>query len=518
MNTFNIKRYLSFVTKDYVIVTTIFFLLSYIGILNHEIWLDEAQHWLLARDSKSLSNLIEITRYEGHPLLWNILLFFISRFSVDPFWMQLLHIIISTSAIFVFLKNAPFSLIFKIAFIFGYFTFFEYNLISRNYALGVLFFFLACSTYKYRKEKFILFASFLSLTCNTHAIFVVISCCLMLSVLIEHIIYNNSFRIPIKMRVGLFIFSIGTLLAIIQIIPPADTLFFESSSNLKIYQKISKVFVAFFKGIYTIPDLRTIHFWNTNLIINLSKPLAAILSLASFLIPCFLFFKNKIVLFYAYLAIIGSIIFFFVTQLSDTRYLGICYLIIISGLWINTYQSFEKNKLNALISITLLEKIKKGIVYSILGIQLVSGIYAYSLDLIHPFTNAKKTLSFLKTAGLTNKTIVSKTSDGTELSCYLQKPIYFAYSGQYQSYFISSNPLPCTTDLKEKIIKSLENLVKTEKESVILILNQPFFNTLNSNNWLSINKEIRCKLLQKFEESIFNRNYYIYEVSKTINY
>ncbi len=513
MSEFSITKYLNLVTKDYFIFTVIFFVLSFIGVLHHEIWLDEAQHWLLARDSKSIPNLITNTQYEGHPILWNILLFFISRFSLNPFWMQLLHIIISTSAIFIFFKNAPFSRIFKIVFIFGYFTFFEYNLISRNYALGMLFLFLVCSTYKYRKEKFVLFASLLALTSNTHAIFVVISCCIMLIVFIDHI-QKNGLRMPIKMSIGLSIFVIGTILAIIQIIPPSDTLFFENTNELKIYQRIPKAFVVFFKGLFTIPDVRTIHFWNTNLIINLSKPIAVILCITSLLIPCFLFFKNKIVLLYVYLSFLGIILFFFITQLSDTRYLGINYLIIISGLWINSYYAFEKNKLNSLISLSFLKKTKKAIVYSILGIQLISGIFAYCIDITNPFTNAKQTITFLKKTGITNKIIVSKTSDGTELSCYLQRPIYFAYSNQYQSYFISRNPPPNRNNLKESIIKSLENLIKEKKESIVLILNEPFFKAKNTNNWLTINKEIKYKLLQKFEESIFNRNYYIYEVSK----
>ncbi len=513
MNMFNTTKYLSLVTKDYFIFTIIFFILSFVGILHHEIWLDEAQHWLLARDSNSIPDLIINTRYEGHPLLWNILLYFISRFTLDPFWMQFLHIIIASSVVFVFFKNAPFSRVFKILFIFGYFTFFEYNLISRNYALGVLFFFLACSIYKYRKEKFILFACFLALTSNTHAIFVVISCSLMFTVFIEHI-KENGLRLSTKINIGLSIFVIGTLLAIIQIIPPSDTLFFERTNELSIYQKIPKAFIVFFKGIFTLPDIRTIYFWNTNLIVNLSKFLAATLGIASLFIPCFLFFKNKIVLFYAYLSFIGTIIFFFTTQLSDTRYFGISYLIIISGLWINHHHQFEKNKLNSLISLSFFEKTKKTIVYSILGIQLFSGVFAYCVDFANPFSNAKQAVSYLKKSSISDKIIVSKTSDGTELSCYLQRPIYFACSNEYQSYFISRNTPPNPLNLKKSIIKSLENLIKTENESIVLVLNNPLFHTKVTTNWITINKKVKHKLLQKFEKSIFNRNYYVYEISK----
>ena len=38
----------------------------------HEPWFDEAQSWLIARDS-SLADIISVrTHYEGHPPFWNL--------------------------------------------------------------------------------------------------------------------------------------------------------------------------------------------------------------------------------------------------------------------------------------------------------------------------------------------------------------------------------------------------------------------------------------------------------------
>src|ERR1051325_7144692 len=125
-------------------LTLLYFALSLVGIWHHEFFIDEAHHWLLARDSGSVSELVANTRIEGHPLSWSFLLFVLTRFTSNPFWMQLLHIVISTTTGFVFLRKAPFSWGFKILFIFGYFMIFEYNLISRNYMLAIGFLFCAC--------------------------------------------------------------------------------------------------------------------------------------------------------------------------------------------------------------------------------------------------------------------------------------------------------------------------------------------------------------------------------------
>lgn len=38
-------------------------------------WQDEAHHLLLERDSQSFAELIQSTRYEGHPLLGNLMVY-----------------------------------------------------------------------------------------------------------------------------------------------------------------------------------------------------------------------------------------------------------------------------------------------------------------------------------------------------------------------------------------------------------------------------------------------------------
>ena len=174
-------------TKYLIFLSLLYFAISFVGILHHELWIDEAHHWLLARDSNSLFELFQNTRIEGHPLLWSLMLYGITRFTSDLFWMQFLHILISSSIVFVFLKKAPFDWLFKTLFIFGYFMIFEYNLISRNYSLGILFLFLASAIFKNRELKFSLICLYLAIVCNTHLLFSVIAFALFLTLLAEQI-------------------------------------------------------------------------------------------------------------------------------------------------------------------------------------------------------------------------------------------------------------------------------------------------------------------------------------------
>ncbi|WP_431165825.1 hypothetical protein [Tenacibaculum halocynthiae] len=55
---------------------------------------------------------------------------------------MILHIVISSITAYIFLKKTPFTIWFKIAFLLSYFILYEYTVISRNYNLGVLLWFL----------------------------------------------------------------------------------------------------------------------------------------------------------------------------------------------------------------------------------------------------------------------------------------------------------------------------------------------------------------------------------------
>src|ERR1051325_1005581 len=103
-----------------IFLSGIFFLFGYFGVLHHEMWLDETHHWLLAKDSSSIGEMMYNSRYEGHPMLWNFLLFVLTRFSSNPFSMQVLNLMISILAVIIFLRYSPFSVKIKIPAVFSY--------------------------------------------------------------------------------------------------------------------------------------------------------------------------------------------------------------------------------------------------------------------------------------------------------------------------------------------------------------------------------------------------------------
>lgn len=495
-------------------LTLLYFIVSLIGILHHEFFIDEAHHWLLARDSNSISELIKNTRIEGHPLLWSSLLYGISRFTANPFWMQFLHILISTSFVVVFLKKAPFNWLFKTLFIFGYFIVFEYNLISRNYSLGILFLFLACSVFKDRNSKFLLLSFYLALSSNSHLIFSVIAFALFLTLVIEQ--FQNKKLFKIQNIFGYLIFGLGLLSILIQIQTTDSSWLLDPIEKMPFGERLIKGFISFFKGLIAIPDFRTIHFWNSNLLVNLSIPIASVFALLIYFVPLLLFFKNKKTLYFVYFALIGTQIFFFITQRAATRFHGMTYIIIIVALWIEHYYESDNYKLKDFLNSLKLTLFKKPIVYSILIIHFLSGIYAYSMDYIHPFTCAKETVEYLKTEKLLSKEIITVTCDGTSLSAYLEKKIYFLCDESLQSFCHWDSS--CTGNVtQEKAIVMLTNYMNSDK-TVLFISYYPLTNNFKNKNWIPLNSTIIVRFIKKFDTNIVEKsNYYIYEVA-TINH
>lgn len=494
----------------FVLLTTIYFVVSYFGILHHELWLDEAHHYLLARDSNSLINLIQNTRYEGHPIIWNLLLYGITRFTTDPFWMQFLHILISTSFIWVFLKKAPFNLVFKTLFIFGYFVVFEYNIISRNYSLGVLFLFLACSIFKDRNTKFVLLAFYLAIGSNMHLMFSVIAFALFITILMEQ--FQENQLLKTNNILGYLIFGLGLVSIIIQIQNTNSSWLLDPIEKIPFRERLVQGYVSFFKGLINIPDFNTIHFWNSNLIVNSSRPLAAILALLIYLLPLLLFFKNRKTLFFAYTALIGTQIFFFITQRTATRFHGITFIIIIIALWIEYYYVSEDYKLKEYFNRLKLALFQKPIIYGLLAIQLFSGIYAYSMDIIYPFSSAKETIAFTKKKEFKNKEIITVTCDGTLLSAYLEKKIYFLCDQSLQSFCHWNSS--CVGNVTQTETTKMLTDYMTNHDDVLFISYYSLSNEKKSD-WIPLNDKIKVKFIKKFDINIVDKlNYYIFEVAK----
>lgn len=105
----------------------------------HEPWFDEAQSWLIARDS-SLADIISVrTHYEGHPPFWNLLLAIAAKNGVPyEFGIKGIQLVCASLLGAWLIFKSPFKSTSSLATFlipFTYFACFQYGVTSRPYAL-----------------------------------------------------------------------------------------------------------------------------------------------------------------------------------------------------------------------------------------------------------------------------------------------------------------------------------------------------------------------------------------------
>lgn len=167
------------------LVMAIYTILLAMTIIRHEPWGDEAQAWLLARDSSFVDLFVKYLRYEGSPGLWHLILMLPAKLHFPYITLQIIAGLFAWFGVLVFLLYAPFPRYIKVLFPFGYFMLYQYAAVARVYTVFPLVLFWIATIYKDRMRRPYLFVGLLSLLSLLSVHGVVISLGILLTHLIE---------------------------------------------------------------------------------------------------------------------------------------------------------------------------------------------------------------------------------------------------------------------------------------------------------------------------------------------
>ncbi len=434
--------------------TLIFFCLSLIGIFRHEIWLDEAQHFLLARDSNSISNLIYNCRMEGHPLLWNLLLFFITRFSQDPLYMQMLHILISCCTVYL-IAGTELKIMEKCCIIFSFFIFYEYNIISRNYGLATLMMCIIGIGYNRKSIAMIPLGIALAILAQTHLYGLLFS----LAFIVALLFYDRNYLFQNKsgLIIAGLIYTLAFVIALISIIPPGHyTYLFMAydDSDLLSSARILKTLSVCLKGIFYFPDFAggSSGLENSNYFFEagFSNWLLTGISIIAILIPLLLFRRNKfaLTLFLCYF-IIYSFCNYFLPLVSGVRYYGFFFVVFVICFLIsrNTMRSGEK--------------IAAGFIFTL---QFFNGLFFYINDLQKEFSVSENATVYLETHYRDDvPVLILDKTIRPAISAYTKRNYFSIETGTQRSYCLWQNIL------SDDILKlKIDSLLHSAPEIIVL--------------------------------------------------
>ena len=494
------------------LIIIIFSTLGLIGILNHSMWRDELNPWLIIRDSESWGDLIANVHYEGHPVLWYFCLLILSKIVDNPIIMQIFHLAITVASVTIFCLYSPFNYQQKFLFSFGFFPFCEYLLISRNYAFSMLFIFAFCTIFSSRKTTYAYLAILLGLLANSSAYGLLVSFSLSMTLLVEfcfdsehrHQYFIQSQKYDLFLSIAIITFSF--ILSIYIITPPTDSYLYGGLNNGWVIQldirhflrSIGRVFGSY---LLIIPAHKR---W-------LDLILCAIVAL-SIVILNLIKLSEKPITFFFYT--IGNCVIFAFTYLrflGMPRHFGHFYLVLIAALWLGSYYQKSTVLLNRFSIrpnlITFVKKWHHLALMLILYTQFIGGISSFSKDLIIPFSASRETSEYIQKSGLDKEFIVaSRDANMAPLSGYLNRKFYYPELQKMGSFTLFKKG---RQDVEQaEILNQINSLFQNQDEQnkILLILNKK----LNVKR-----NDLKIVPIKYFERSwVDSEQYYLYWVDE----
>ncbi len=210
------------------VATAVFAVLLTVTMTRHEMWRDEIQAWLLARDTPRWWGIFSTIKYEGHPGLWHFLLWPLTRLTWNPAAMQVLHAALATTTAWLILRRAPFHWAVRLLLPFGYFLFYEWGVISRDYALSALLFVIFCVAFERRWHAFPWAALALAAACHTNVQSLILVIALAPMLAAEYAVavagrFRGADQTGRRAVAGFALILLGAVSAVVQIKPPFDS-------------------------------------------------------------------------------------------------------------------------------------------------------------------------------------------------------------------------------------------------------------------------------------------------------
>jgi hypothetical protein len=474
-----------------------------VAAIKHAFWRDETQAWLISRDSPTFMSLMHNTRYEGHPPLWHVLLFPLTRLSWNPRWMELpnLFFAISAAALLLFAKRL--TLPTRVGLTFSYFLLFEYGTITRNYMAGVALL-LGATILMTRKDArpdwtVPLVLSLAALSSLPALILSVVLFCVYLA---QNFLQPDAstkvrFRSPnAPILLSSVLFAVCALVSVLLIKPPFDTGVYLAYPPIPggLPEKLSRCSILIAGAFLPIP-VWTSEFWEKLYVLTLPLHVRAVLGWVLFAAIAF-YFKRPIA---RYFFLAGSALLLTQELLSrrfGLRSMGWLFVCFILALLLehtplgqpSPDQQAGSRWRSCLLAIILIS-------------QTYSGLFALGISLHYPFSRSQQAADFLRNQHLDSAPLVFEPDyvSSTILAYLQRRDAYSVELRQPVSFTIWNR-----AELLERHIPTPAEMKIADNGSLpVLITEKPLSPSQEST--------LQVHLIASFDGAIASfDNYYIY--------
>lgn len=441
-------------------------------------------------------------RTEGHPALWHLCLYAIARVSRNPLSMQLFHAMVATASIYLLATFSPFTQAQKVLASFGYFSFYEYAIVSRGYVLGVFLVFLFCSLYpRHQKQqnspepKRVWFFSLLpfiilSFLANTsiYGLFLSVALCVAL-------IWPQPRKNWLQTWVGVGILGLAWLICYLQVsrihvfsytspgIISNELTDNRVSNLLNLGNRLMEVISHIWRSYVPLPPFWRNHFWSNNALadlyalpfgLNLLLPFLLSILLLALVLKSFRHQPKWLAVYSigtATMLLFGYFIF-----PGYLRHHGHLYILLLVCFWLCSTDAFgaSLSESSDKSFCGRSRRFQKQLFTVILIGQMLSGTIAYAADIAQSFSGSQKAADFLRSQNLTHLAIFGYSFDEVStLAGYLDKPIYYPEQGGFGTFWRSTKDFT-----PAQIWAEIPAFVDEQQQPVIVVLNVPLETTI----------------------------------------
>jgi hypothetical protein len=423
------------------LLTCLFLILAGVGACRHELWRDEMQAWLIARDVPDLPAVLEQAHYEGAPPLWILLLRPLALMTHRPEAMQILTWTLAGITIFLFCYFAPFNHLQKILLVSNYYLLFEYGIVCRNYLPGILLLSIACILYPSARERPWAFALSLIVAAMASVYSLIVAVAMAAAFWGSWGIHAFEDRDKRDSAAGVFhflpllAFAAGVGLAVYSMVPRPDTLYSPAAGWDFNWDpdKLAKVSWAFVSshfpwprppGFFWIPS------WHTPFP-SFDHNWAFVLSLTLFGGVVLLLKRHLGALLFYLVGTLGISIFLYVKFLGFSRHTGFLFFTFLFAFWITKTDGTSRG---GGFSIWMGRAAEMAFT-AMLTVQAFTGLWAVREDFNQPFSCGKLAAQFLTDRHLQDAFMaVGPDWAGSPLAGYLNRSVYYPNAMRYGSF------------------------------------------------------------------------------------
>lgn len=453
-----------------VLLTAVYAVVLSVGLSRHEIWRDEAKAWCLARESASLGELLHNRRYEGHPMLWYLLLFGASRINADPVAMQVVHGCIAVGAVAVFALFSPFGRVHKLLFAFGVFPLFEYGIVSRGYALGAVLLFLLLAVLRSPRRRPVVAAALLALLASTslYGLFLGVACLLVWVVRDIQRRRSGELRLDWRDAAAGGLALAGLVAGFVQILPPPPKHAAPDATRLHVFadnrfagSPAGEAVAAVWRGAVPVPPLRQSSYLYGNVLDADSGPrhAAAVIGAVMIVVAAgFAFRRSAPALVFLLCGTLLLVAFAWLKYAGSLRHEGHLFLVLIGAAWLGWPEHSRRDW-------------RAWALTALLAVHAAVGVWFYARDVAAPFAPGDQAAAVLRARYGGNFVLVAEPGNyASPLTAHLGVPAYFPTHGRFAAYELLDGTPKWAT--REQVRQALRTVAAASDKPVVFLSNR----------------------------------------------